>query len=89
MPGSDCGVGVGGRGQPRSRDLCVHPPVEKGYLCVCTENGVEESMSFSRILRAVLNERMYNARDRLDKDSIIKADDTKDGSFAPFIEPTI
>lgn len=46
-------------------------------------NGVEESMDFSRMLRAILNERMYNARDTLDKDTIIKADETPEGALAP------
>jgi len=46
-------------------------------------NGVEESMDFSRILRAVLNERMYYVRGALDKNTIIKADETTEGAMAP------
>ncbi|KLO10613.1 hypothetical protein SCHPADRAFT_507752 [Schizopora paradoxa] len=47
------------------------------------QNGVEESMDFSRMLRAILNEKMYDARDILDKDTVIKADETVEGSIAP------
>ncbi|KLO07370.1 hypothetical protein SCHPADRAFT_945338 [Schizopora paradoxa] len=46
-------------------------------------NGVEESLEFSRMLRAILNERMYSARDTLDEDTIIKADNTPEGELAP------
>jgi len=46
-------------------------------------NGVEESMDFSRFLRAVLNERMFSARAILDEDTKVKADDTTEGKIAP------
>jgi len=42
-------------------------------------NGGEESMDFSRILRAVLNRRMCD----MDKDAVIKADETAEGALAP------
>ncbi|KLO16639.1 hypothetical protein SCHPADRAFT_937671 [Schizopora paradoxa] len=47
------------------------------------KNGVEETMDFSRMLRAISNERMFNVRNTLNKDSIIKAEDTLEGSFIP------
>jgi len=53
------------------------------------QNGVDESMAFSRILRAVLNERMYNVKDRWDMDTRIKADNNAAGSFAPFLDSKI
>ncbi|KLO16657.1 hypothetical protein SCHPADRAFT_202449 [Schizopora paradoxa] len=46
-------------------------------------NGVEETMDFSRILRAILNDRMFNAVDNLDKDTVVKADETAEGALAP------
>jgi len=53
------------------------------------QNGVEESMDFSRFLRAVLNERMYNVKDKWDMETRIKADSNAEGSFAPFLDPKI
>jgi len=50
-------------------------------------NGVDESMDFSRFLRAVLNERMYRwyagEGFELDMNVRIKADDTTEGALAP------
>ncbi len=46
-------------------------------------NGVEESMDFSRILRAVLNERLYNANESLDMDTKLEADETVKGELVP------
>ncbi|KLO14356.1 hypothetical protein SCHPADRAFT_320477 [Schizopora paradoxa] len=46
-------------------------------------NGVEESMDFSRFLRAVLNERMYEAREYLDKNTKVRSEDTVEGDLAP------
>ncbi|KLO12654.1 hypothetical protein SCHPADRAFT_971542 [Schizopora paradoxa] len=46
-------------------------------------NGVEETLDFSRFLRAVINEKLYSVKDRLDMDTKLKADDTADGNFAP------
>ncbi|KLO16640.1 hypothetical protein SCHPADRAFT_937672 [Schizopora paradoxa] len=52
-------------------------------LIAIRRNGVEESMDFSRVLRAVLNEKMHSARHILDKDTIIKVDETAGGIFTP------
>ncbi len=53
-------------------------------------NGVDESMDFSRLLRAVLNQRMYRwyAEEgfELDTNSRIKADETIEGVLAPVID---
>ncbi len=53
------------------------------------KNGVEESMDFSRSLRAVLNERMYRwyagEGFKLDVNARIKADDTCEGALAPVV----
>ncbi|KLO07367.1 hypothetical protein SCHPADRAFT_945335 [Schizopora paradoxa] len=46
-------------------------------------NGTEESIDFSRMLRAILNGRMYSAKDILDGDTVIKADKTPEGALAP------
>jgi len=53
-------------------------------LVAIGRNGVEESMDFSRFLRAVMNERMYNARGNLGSDTKIKGDETLEGALAPF-----
>ncbi len=53
-------------------------------------NGTEESMNFSRFLRAVLNERMYHWYEgegfKLDMNARIKADETSEGALAPIID---
>ncbi|KLO09583.1 hypothetical protein SCHPADRAFT_943515 [Schizopora paradoxa] len=51
------------------------------------QNGVAETMDFSRILRAVLNEKMYFAATNggLDKHTELKADDQKGGTLVPVI----
>ncbi|KLO12652.1 hypothetical protein SCHPADRAFT_941027 [Schizopora paradoxa] len=46
-------------------------------------NGVEETMDFSRFLRAVMNEKLYSVKNSLDMDTKLKADDTADGNFTP------
>lgn len=46
-------------------------------------NGTEESIDFSRMLRAILNGQMYSAKDILDRDTVIKADKTPEGALAP------
>ncbi|KLO14345.1 hypothetical protein SCHPADRAFT_927945 [Schizopora paradoxa] len=60
-----------------------------GGLRAIKKNGVDESMDFSRFLRAALNERMLNVRERIDMETRIKADDDKEGSFAPCIDSEI
>jgi len=53
-------------------------------------NGVDESMDFTRLLRAVLNEKMYHWYEgegfELDMNARIKADDTSEGALAPVID---
>ncbi len=53
-------------------------------------NGTEESMNFSRFLRAVLNERMYHWYEgegfKLDMNARIKADETSEGALAPVFD---
>ncbi|KLO16635.1 hypothetical protein SCHPADRAFT_201465 [Schizopora paradoxa] len=49
-------------------------------------NGVDESMDFSRLLRAILNERMYEARENLNGETVIKADETPEGALAPVVD---
>lgn len=53
-----------------------------GYIAI-RRNGVEESMDFSRFLRAVLNDRMYEAREYLDRNKRVKADNTREGELTP------
>ncbi|KLO12657.1 hypothetical protein SCHPADRAFT_890622 [Schizopora paradoxa] len=48
-------------------------------------NGTDETLEFSRILRAVLNEKMFNGRRYLDEDTIVKADETVEGNLIPSI----
>jgi len=53
-------------------------------------NGTEESMNFSRFLRAVLNEGMYHWYEgegfKLDMNARIKADETSEGALTPIID---
>ncbi len=53
-------------------------------------NGVDESMDFTRLLRAVLNEKMYHWYEgegfELDMNARMKADDTSEGALAPVID---
>ncbi len=55
-----------------------------GVLCV-KWNGVEESMEFSRFLRAVLNERLYDAQESLDADADMRliVEGTAEGRLVP------
>ncbi len=46
-------------------------------------NAVEESMDFSRFLRAVLNNRMFDARENLDKNTRVRANDNVEGDIVP------
>lgn len=48
-----------------------------------SRNGVEESMDFSRFLRAVLNERMFDARYNLDRNTRVKSDGSAEGQITP------
>ncbi|KLO12643.1 hypothetical protein SCHPADRAFT_404983 [Schizopora paradoxa] len=57
-----------------------------GGVYAIRRNGFDESMDFSRFLRAVSNERMFNSRERIEMETAIKADNDVDGSFAPFLE---
>ncbi|KLO04950.1 hypothetical protein SCHPADRAFT_947313 [Schizopora paradoxa] len=50
---------------------------------VARRNGVKETMVFSRILRSILNERLYNVKGIIDEYSIVKADSTVEGALAP------
>ncbi len=52
-------------------------------LVAIRRNGVEESMDFSRFLRAILNERLYFAKERLGMDTRLKADQTVEGELVP------
>ncbi len=60
--------------------LCV-----AGGIVAMRANGVEETMDFSRFLRAVLNERMYRAEEslELDLDTRIKARGNPEGTLEP------
>jgi len=48
-------------------------------------NGIEESMDFSLILRAILNEKMYYAKERLDMDTILKVDQSAGEGLVPLL----
>jgi len=60
--------------------LCV-----LGGIVAMRANGVEETMDFSRFLRAVLNERMYRAEEsfELELDTRIKARGNPEGTLEP------
>ncbi|KLO12656.1 hypothetical protein SCHPADRAFT_405483 [Schizopora paradoxa] len=49
------------------------------------QNGVAENLDFSRILRSVLNERLFFAKDGLTEDTRLRADDTVEGKLVPSI----
>ncbi|KLO06874.1 hypothetical protein SCHPADRAFT_675429 [Schizopora paradoxa] len=57
--------------------LCV-----VGGISAIRANGVDESMDFSRFLRAVLNERLYQSSE-LDLNARLKADRNIEGTLAP------
>ncbi|KLO14360.1 hypothetical protein SCHPADRAFT_903413 [Schizopora paradoxa] len=60
-----------------------------GGLNAIKLNGVEESMAFSRFLRAVSNKRMLNVRGKIEMETTIKADNDAEGGFAPVLESNI
>ncbi|KLO14350.1 hypothetical protein SCHPADRAFT_320048 [Schizopora paradoxa] len=47
------------------------------------QNHVAEVMDFSRILRSVLNERLYMAKEVLSDETRLKADESPEGNFYP------
>ncbi|KLO12658.1 hypothetical protein SCHPADRAFT_941032 [Schizopora paradoxa] len=48
-------------------------------------NGVEESMDFSRFLRAILNAKLYYVQERLDSETKLKAENSVTGELIPFL----
>ncbi|KLO09383.1 hypothetical protein SCHPADRAFT_567190 [Schizopora paradoxa] len=58
-------------------------------ICACwgaiaiAQNGVAENLDFSRILRSILNERLFIAKDGLTNDTRVRADDTVEGKIVP------
>jgi len=49
-------------------------------------NGKDETMDFSRLLRALLNESLYEDRQDLSLDTKVKADADSEGQFRPVLK---
>lgn len=47
------------------------------------QNGVAETMDFSRMLQAILNEKLLSVKNMLDRDTRLKADNTIEGRLVP------
>ena len=54
-----------------------------GSVAIAKNGGVAESLEFSRVLKGLMNGRMYNARVGLDERTRVKAEEGPEGALVP------